>query len=150
MSNPIEHMARRQRRIWSVFLFCFSLLVLLLITRGLLVANDLNEGTLGVGVLALSLATLASMVFSIAKLGLLQGRVSADPRLRDALVDDQRIRLNVLESWRAGFIVAALTPICLLLISGVSPLFNDPLSVALLTPIAGSGAFLFSLYAKSG
>jgi hypothetical protein len=78
----------------------------------------------------------------------LTSRAKRDPRLKEALIENELAKLHLLESWRAGFIAAAITPFFFLLIRAIHP-FNDPVLVALSTAIAGSGAFLTSYHLKS-
>ena len=148
MTNPIEETDRRQQRYWKWFLTAFVLLLLLLAIRHLLGTTlneyELNSHPVGISLLALKLVLLFVMVLSIVKLGRLRSKAAADPQLKEALIDDELVKLHVAQSWKAGFIAAAVTPCIFLLLS-----LEDPVSVAFATPIIGSAAFLLTFYLKS-
>jgi uncharacterized membrane protein len=148
MTNIIEETDRKQQRCWLGFLSCFFLLLVLLIVRHIFAEYDLNSGPLGIAVLTISIALLIVMLVLIIRLGLLSARAKADPKLKEALIDNELVRHDLARSWKSAFIAAAITPFIFLLISSFHPI-DDPLLVALATPIVGSGAFLTSFYHKS-
>ena len=148
MTNIIEETDRKQQRCWLGFLSCFCLLIVLLIVRHILAEYEMNSGPLGIAVLAISVALLIVMLIFVFRLGLLSSRAKADPVLKEALIDNELVKHNLARSWKAAFITAAITPFMFLLVSLFHP-FDDPLTVALATPIVGSGAFLTSFYLKS-
>lgn len=148
MTNIIEETDLKQQRYWLGFLSCFFLLIVLLIVRHIFAGQELNSSPLGIAVLTISIALLIAMLVFILRLGLLSAKAKADPKLREALIDNELVKHNLARSWKAAFIAAAITPFIFLLISSVRPM-DDPLLVALATPIVGSGAFLTSFYLKS-
>jgi len=152
MASLIEETDRRQQKYWKGFLIAFFLLMVLLVVRHLFGSvfreHDLNSRPIGVFVLVVSVALLIAMVITLVKLGQLKGKMRADPRLREALIDSELSKLHVDKSWKAGFIGAAVTPFTFVLLSLLHPI-DDPLLVAFWTPIVGSGAFLVSLYLRN-
>lgn len=152
MTNLIEETDRQQQKHWRLLLAAFLLLMVLLIVRyvfGTVFAEqDLNSRPIGIAVLVVSVALTITMLVAGVRLGLLAARTAADPRLREALVDNELVRLHLAESWKAAFIAAVTTPFVFLLISSFHPI-NDLLLVALSTANVGCGAFLISFYLKS-
>ena len=152
MTNLIEEADAQRQRHMKRFLLAFYLVAVLLFVRHLFgttfKAHELNSHPIGIGVLAVSIAAVVAMFVHVIKLAQLKKKAEADPQLREALLDNELIRLHVTESWRAGFIGAVVTPFAFLLIASFFP-FSDLLVVALSTALVGSGAFLTSLYVKS-
>lgn len=152
MTNLIEETDRRQQTYWRRSLLAFFVLVVLLIVRHLFGTtfkeHDLNSHPVGIVVLIVSVALLIVMLTYVVKLGRLQARAASDPQLKEALIDNELTKLHLAQSWKAGFIAAAVTPFALLLISSFHPI-DDPLLVAFSTPIVGSLAFMTSFILKS-
>jgi hypothetical protein len=152
MTNIIEEADRQQQRCWLGFLSCFFLLLVLLIVRYLFGTAfseyELNSSPVGIAVLVISIALLITMIVLLVRLGLLSARAKSDPELREALIDNELVKLHLAQSWKTAFIAAAVTPFAFLLMSSFHPI-DDPLLVAFATPIIGSGAFLTSFYLKS-
>ena len=152
MTNIIEEADRQQRRLWTRFLLAFFLLTALLIVRHLFGTvyeeHALNTRPIGIVVLVVSVATALAMFVLVAKLAILAARAKADPRLKEALIDNELVKWHLAQSWKAGFIGAVVTPFAFLLISSFHPI-NDLLLVALATAAIGSGAFLTSFYVRS-
>ncbi len=135
-----------------MFLLAFFLAVVLLIVRHLFGTvfeeHELNSRPVGIVVLVASVALVVTMAFLVAKLALLSLRANADPRLKEALLDNELVKWHLARSWKAGFIGAVATPFAFLLLSSLSPI-NDLLLVALTTAAIGAGAFLTSFYYRS-
>jgi hypothetical protein len=152
MTNIIEEADRQQRRLWTRFLLAFFLAMALLIVRHLFGTvyeeHGLNSRPIGIVVLVASVALVITLIVLVGKLALLSLRANADPRLREALVDNELVKWHLAQSWKAGFIGAIATPFAFLLLSSLYP-FNDLLLVALATVAVGSGAFLTSFYLRS-
>ena len=152
MTNLIEQAYKQQQKYWSRFLCAFLLLVVLLVVRHLFGTvfrqHELNSHPVGIALLIVSVVLLAVMIFLLIKLGRLKARAESNPQLREALINDELARLDIAQSWKAGFIGAAITPFVFLLISSFHQI-NDPLLIAFATPIIGSAAFLVSYYLKS-
>jgi hypothetical protein len=96
-----------------------------------------------------SVVLLVVMIVYLVKLGRLKARAAADPELKEALIDNELVKLHLTQSYKAGFIAASVTPFAFLLISTLLYPTDDLLMVALATPSIGSGAFLISFYLKS-
>lgn len=152
MANLIEETDRRQQKYWKRCLVAWFLFIALLVVRHLFGTtfreHELNSRPIGIVVLIVSVALLLVIVSYIVKLGRLQARAAADPQLKEALIDNELTKLHLAQSWKAGFIAAAVTPMVFLLISSFHPI-NDPVLVALATPTVGSLAFLTSFFLKS-
>jgi hypothetical protein len=152
MTNLIEETYMRQQKYWKRFLLTFFLLLALVITRYLFGTvfreHELNSHPIGIVVLIISLALLAVLIILIVKLNQLRARAAADPQLKEALIDNELTKLHLAQSWKAGFITAAVTPFAFLLISSFHSI-NDPVLVAFATPSLGSSAFLTSFFLKS-
>jgi hypothetical protein len=152
MTNIIEETDRQQRRLWIRFLLAFFAALFLLIVRYLFGTvfeeHALNSRPIGIMVLVVLVALMAVLAVAVAKLALLSLRANADPRLREALIDNELVKWHLAQSWKAGFIGAAATPFAFLLLSSLYPI-NDLLLVALTTVAIGSGAFLTSFYLRS-
>lgn len=148
MTNPIEQADREQQKYWRRLLIAFFSLIVLLAVRYLFGSvfkqYQLNSHPIGVLVLLLSVTQLIVMLTYIVKLRRLQVRMMSNPRLREALVDNEFVKSQVAGSWKAGFVGAASTPLVLVLLS-----VKDPLVLAFTTPIVGSAAFLISLYLRN-
>ena len=152
MTNLIEETERQQLRCWKGFLVAWFLAIALLTVRYLFGSvfkeHELNSRPIGIVLLVITVILLLTTFFFVVRLNLLRGRAKTDPRLKEALIDNELNNLYVLESWKAGFICAVATPFAFLLISSVYSI-NDLLLVALSTCAFGSGAFLTSFYLKS-
>lgn len=152
MTNLIEETEMRQQKYWKRFLIAFFLLIALVIVRHLFGTvfkeHELNSHPIGIAVLVISLAVLVVLIILIVKLNQLRARAAADPQLKEALIDNELTKLHLAQSWKAGFIGAAVTPFVFLLISSFHPI-NDPVLVAFTTPVVGSAAFLTSFFLKS-
>ncbi|UCG53406.1 MAG: hypothetical protein JSW58_07590 [Candidatus Latescibacterota bacterium] len=151
MSNLIEETDRQQQRYWKRFLIAFFLLIVLLIVRyvfgTVLKEYELNSHPIGIVVLIISVALLVVMFVHIVKLNRLRARAAANPQLKEALIDNELTKLHLDQSWKAGFIGAAVTPFAFLLISSFHTI-NDPVLVAFATPIVGSAAFITTFFLK--
>lgn len=152
MENPIEEIDKKQKTYWRRFLIAFFLAIALLVVRHLFGSvfkeAGLNSQPIGIVVLIATIGLLVWMIVHVVKLNMLRGRAAADPRLKEALIDNELTQLYLAQSWKAGFIGAAATPFALLLISSFHAI-DDPLLVAFATPIVGSAAFLTSFLLKS-
>lgn len=152
MMNIIEETDRQQRRLWTRFLLAFFLAVALLIVRHLFGTvfeeHGLNSRPIGTVVLVASVALVVAMAVLVAKLALVSLRANADPRLKEALIDNELVKWHLAQSWKAGFIGAIATPFAFLLLSSLHPI-DDLLLVALTTVAIGAGAFLTSFYLRS-
>jgi len=152
MTNPIEETDRRQQRHWRILLVAFLVLSALLVVRytfgTVFEEHELNSHPVGIAVLVASVALVIVMLVAVVRLGLLAVEARADPRLREALIDDELVKLHLARSWKAAFTGAVATPFVFLLISSFHPI-EDLLLVALSTAGVGSGAFLISFYVKT-
>jgi hypothetical protein len=152
VTNPIEETDRRQRGYRRILLVAFLVLSTLLVVRyvfgTVLEEHELNSHPVGIAVLAVSVALVIVMLVAVVRLGLLAAEARADPRLREALIDDELVKLHITQSWKAAFIGAVATPFVFLLISSFHPI-EDLLLVALSTAGVGSGAFLISFHVKT-
>jgi hypothetical protein len=152
MTNIIEEADRQQRKLWTRFLLAFFLAIALLIVRHLFGTvfeeHELNSRPIGIVVLVASLALVVAMAVLVVKLALVSLRANADPRLREALIDNELVKWHLAQSWKAGFIGALATPFAFLLLSSLHPI-DDLLLVALTTVAIGAGAFLTSFYLRS-
>jgi hypothetical protein len=152
VTNLIEQTDRQQQRYWRGYLITFFLAVVLLIVRYLFgtvfAEHELNSRPIGILVLVASVALLATMLVLVVRLGMLKARAAADPELKEALIDNELVRLHLAQSWKAAFIGAVTTPFVFLLISTFHP-FDDLLVVALSTASVGAGVFLVTFYLKS-
>jgi hypothetical protein len=151
MGNPIEEVVSQEQKHWKRFLIAFFMGLTLLGVRYMFGTvfreHELNSHPVGMAVLSATVLALVGMVFSVVRLGQLAAKAKADPKLKEALIDDELTRLEVGKSWKAGFIGAALTPFAFLLLSSLYPI-DDPVLVALATPSIGAAAFLTSFYLK--
>jgi hypothetical protein len=152
MSNTIEEIDRQQLRLWRWALIFFFLAWVLLIVRyfsgTILGERTLSSGPVGIAMLAATIVLLALLVGLIFKLGRLAARAKADPRLREALIDNELVKWHLAQSWKAGFLGAVATPFVFLLASSFYPM-DDLLLVALTTAAVGSGAFLTAFHLRS-
>jgi uncharacterized membrane protein len=150
--NLIEETDRRQQRLWRVLLVALLLALALLTVRYLFGTvyqeHGLNSRPIGIAVLGLTVVFVITMLVACVRLGLIAARAKADPRLREALLDDELVQRHLAQSWKAGFIGAVATPFVFLLISSFHP-FDDLLLVALTTGSVGAGAFLTAFHVKS-
>ena len=153
MANLIEEIDQRQHRFLRLILVTFVMLLTLLTVRyvfgTVLSEYRLNARPVGFAVLATSIALLAVMCVAVLQLGLTAARASRDPRLKEALIDNELTKFNLARSWKAAFLGAVATPFLFLLLSSFHEV-DDPLLVALSTANIGCGAFLISFYLKSG
>jgi hypothetical protein len=152
MTNLIEKTERLQLKYWKGCLIAWFLAIALLIVRHLFGTvfkqHELNSQPIGIMVLTITVILLLTVLFFVVKLYLLFVRAKADPQLKEALIDNELSKLYILQSWKAAFIGAVVTPFAFLLISSFHQI-NDLLLVALSTCAVGSGAFLISFYLKS-
>lgn len=152
MTNLIEKADRQQQRSWRGVLVAYFLLMVLLVIRHLFGTvykeHGLNSSPLGIALLVVSIGLVVAMVALCIRLALLNARAAADPTLKEALIDNELVKLHITQSWKPAFIAAAVTPFVFLLIDTFHPI-DDLLLVALTTPAVGSGAFLTSYHIKS-
>jgi len=152
MTNTIEAADRQQLRLWRRLLLALVLLQGLLIVRYVFGTvfreHGLNARPIGIGVLVVSIALVVAASVLVVRLGLFAAKAKADPRLREALIDNELVKWNLAQSWMAGFVGAVATPFVFLLISSFYPI-DDLLLVALTTIAMGSLAFLISFYLRS-
>ena len=152
MTNVIEAADRQQMRLWRRLLLAFVLLEVLLIVRYLFGTvfeeYGLNARPLGIAVLVVSIALVIVASVLIVRLGLFAAKAKADPRLREALIDNELVKWNLAQAWMAGFLGAVATPFVFLLISSFYPI-DDLLLVAFSSVAIGSLAFLISFYLRS-
>jgi hypothetical protein len=152
MTNLIEETDRQQQKHWRLLLAALFLAMVLLTVRYLFGAvfeeHELNSRPIGIALLSVTVALLIPTLVAVVRLGLLAAKASADPRLREALIDNELVKLHLAQSWKAAFLWAVATPFLFLLISSFHPI-DDLLLVALTTANVGCGAFLISFYLKS-
>jgi hypothetical protein len=152
MTNIIEETNRRQKIYWGRYLLSWIMLIALLAVRyvfGTALKDQEIAPTIRILTLAASVALLIMMIVHLVKLGRLAARARAHPGLKEALIDNELVKLHLTQSYKSGFVGASVTPLVFLLISSLLYPINDPLMVALATPIVGSGAFLISFFLKS-
>jgi uncharacterized membrane protein len=151
MTNPIEEIVSQEQTLWKRALVAYFSAMILLGVRYVfgtaLREHGLNSQPIGIVMLSVTVLLLLGMVYCLVKVGRLAARAKVDPKLKEALIDDELARLHIAESWKSGFIAAAVTPFAFLLIFSLSQM-DDPVLVAFATPAVGSGAFLTSLYLK--
>lgn len=152
MTYTIEEADRQQRKYWRGLLIAFCLNVALLAVRALFYYGfneyNLNSQPIGIAVLVVTIVALIIMVYFLIMLSRLNIRISADPKLKEALIDDELTKMHVVESWKPAFIAAVATPYAFLIVSSFCE-FNDLLTLAFTTSIVGAGAYLISYYIKS-
>jgi hypothetical protein len=152
MTYRIEKADSQQRKYLKGFLAAFCLSVVLLAVRALFYYGfneyDLNSKPIGIAVLVATIVGLITAVYFLAMLSRLKIRINADPKLKEALIDDELTKLHAVESWKPAFIGAVATPYAFLIVSSFYP-FHDLLTIAFTTSIVGFGAYLISYYLKS-
>jgi hypothetical protein len=151
MSNLIEEIDRKQRRLFKGFLIAFFLALALLVVRAIfyygLGEYELNSQPIGIAVLVVTIITVVIAAYFVIMLGILKSKINSDPKLREALIENELAKLYAVESWRSAFIGAVVTPFVFLFISSFYT-FCDLLTVALTTAVVGSATYLVSFNIK--
>jgi hypothetical protein len=74
-------------------------------------------------------------------------RIRRDPELAEAL-DNELVREYFVRSWSVAFIAAAATTLVFAVAAAYSPVFRDPLTIALTTIMVGITAHHVAFYCR--
>jgi hypothetical protein len=147
MNFDTETMERRRLRLLEGYLLGLLGFLAFIIVRSVERSLNANAPPLGGVVLAgmvLSLLLCASCVVAYA---VLASRIRRDPDLAEAL-DNELVRSYFSRSWVVAFIATAVTALVFALASSFSPVFRDPLMIALTSIIVGLTAHHVTFYLK--
>jgi len=147
MSPDIETMERRRLRLLEGYLLGLVVFLALLIARSIERAVVPDAPALGGPVLVgMTLSTLLCVVCVVAY-AVLAARIRRDPDLAEAL-DNELVRSYFVRSWIVAFVAAAATTLVFAIAASYSPVFRDPLAIALTTIIVGMTAHHVAFYCR--
>lgn len=141
--NPDMLDASRMRYLRG-FLSAMCVFLVLWFVRFFLRAGDFNQTTFGLIILGGLIIMLVLMVYFQTQLVIINLKISRDPAIEKA-VNDELYHVCLMRAWKPAFITTASTTVGLALTAFIYPVI-DLMFVALTGVIAGSFAYLLSLY----